>query len=569
MMCTSGCTTSASPRRCLAAASAIASSSSSRPSATFRRGPRAGSSFTFSRCAATARPGPPRPPASPASLASPASPALGLGRTGAAAAADRGAWAWAGASVQEGRGIGILNKTKAYRLQQHGYDTVDANRALGLPDDCREYDCVSDILNAFKIRSIALMTNNPRKISLLSGIGVQISSRVPCVVDSALVPVQARGYLQAKAERMGHLLVSPERAVMHDGHGHDVLTVQEGGQEAMVQMLAHLQACKEEHDREAEGAAPSAAESAAPALPRKSFVTLTYAQSLDGGIALQSQPGAEPQAPLCLSGAASMGMTHALRHLHEGIVVGIQTILADDPELTVRLAADGTSIPNVRPPSQQPVAVVLDSSLRLPPGSKLVAASKAGRRVIAVTVGQPFGVTGAAVVTPEMVQAAEQQGDDDGTRAMRGRCAKLLAAGVVVLAVGSTDRGREGSVVVSVPKMICALREHLGIASIMVEGGAYVIESFLEAAHNDEARGSMVDFLVVTVSPKLFLGKGAVQPQPVSVLDLSERHLGDAPPTFLLGGDIVVYSGAADARTGGGARITEVPDHAPTYPPKL
>ena len=76
---------------------------------------------------------------------------------------------------QEGRGIGLANKIHAYRLQEvDGLDTVDANRALGLPDDCREYSAVRNILNHLQIESVALLTNNPRKITKMNSLGTSI-----------------------------------------------------------------------------------------------------------------------------------------------------------------------------------------------------------------------------------------------------------------------------------------------------------------------------------------------------------------------------------------------------------
>ncbi|CAD7697075.1 unnamed protein product, partial [Ostreobium quekettii] len=83
---------------------------------------------------------------------------------------------------QEGRGIGLANKIAAYALQEEGLDTVDANRALGLPDDCREYSSVANILRDLRIKSIRLMTNNPRKISMLEDLGICITGRIPCIV---------------------------------------------------------------------------------------------------------------------------------------------------------------------------------------------------------------------------------------------------------------------------------------------------------------------------------------------------------------------------------------------------
>ena len=109
---------------------------------------------------------------------------------------------------QEGRGIGLANKLKAYSLQTAlGLDTVDANRALGLPDDLRSYNCVPAILESMQIQSIRLMTNNPRKQEVLERLGVEVSGRIPVVVQPNS-DLSAR-YLQTKAARMQHSLELP------------------------------------------------------------------------------------------------------------------------------------------------------------------------------------------------------------------------------------------------------------------------------------------------------------------------------------------------------------------------
>jgi GTP cyclohydrolase II len=102
---------------------------------------------------------------------------------------------------QEGRGIGLGNKIRAYELQSKGLDTVDANRGLGLPDDARSYDVARDMLDYFKVPSVQLMTNNPDKIEKLRELGVIVSGRIPTVVPSN--PFSA-GYLEAKRVRMAH-----------------------------------------------------------------------------------------------------------------------------------------------------------------------------------------------------------------------------------------------------------------------------------------------------------------------------------------------------------------------------
>jgi len=104
---------------------------------------------------------------------------------------------------QEGRGIGLANKIAAYSLQERGLDTVDANRALGLPDDCREYTSVLNIMQDLDIKSIQLITNNPRKIKELTALGIKITGRVPCVVE--VHNEHNLGYLQTKQNRMDHI----------------------------------------------------------------------------------------------------------------------------------------------------------------------------------------------------------------------------------------------------------------------------------------------------------------------------------------------------------------------------
>jgi GTP cyclohydrolase II len=104
---------------------------------------------------------------------------------------------------QEGRGIGLVNKIRAYDLQAHGHDTVDANRLLDLPDDLREYDGAAAMLEHLGVRSIRLLTNNPDKVEKLRRCGIQVDGRSP----SLIVPNQhSAGYLEAKRDRMNHAL---------------------------------------------------------------------------------------------------------------------------------------------------------------------------------------------------------------------------------------------------------------------------------------------------------------------------------------------------------------------------
>jgi len=180
----------------------------------------------------------------------------------------------------------------------------------------------------------------------------------------------------------------------------------------------------------------------------KPFVTLAYAQSVDGSIAL------EAGRPYPMSGPESMRMTHALRAAHDGILIGIGTLLSDDPRLTVRLV-EGRS----------PQPVVVDSRLRTPPAARLF--------------HRPEGEARRAA------WIATTEGADDGRRA--GREAK----GASVLRVPAWANGW-----VDLPALLERLAAQ-GIAHLMVEGGAKIITSFL--------RARLVDYAVVTVTPR-FLG---------------------------------------------------------------
>jgi 3,4-dihydroxy 2-butanone 4-phosphate synthase/GTP cyclohydrolase II len=103
----------------------------------------------------------------------------------------------------EGRGIGLINKLKAYRLQEQGLDTLDANLALGLPADDRDYSAAVAILEDLGLSEVRVITNNPDKITQLSGRGITVLERVPLVIGAGEFN---EGYLGAKRDRMGHIL---------------------------------------------------------------------------------------------------------------------------------------------------------------------------------------------------------------------------------------------------------------------------------------------------------------------------------------------------------------------------
>ncbi len=103
---------------------------------------------------------------------------------------------------QEGRGIGLLNKIKAYKLQEGGMDTVDANRHLGFEDDLRDYGFGAQILRHLGIKKLRLLTNNMKKLKCLSGYGLEVVERVPIVCE---VRPENEKYLKTKKEKMGHI----------------------------------------------------------------------------------------------------------------------------------------------------------------------------------------------------------------------------------------------------------------------------------------------------------------------------------------------------------------------------
>jgi len=104
---------------------------------------------------------------------------------------------------QEGRGIGLANKLRAYALQDRGFDTVEANEKLGFPPDLRDYGIGAQILVDLGVKTIDLLTNNPRKIVGLEAFGLTIRKRVPVRIKATR---HNRRYLTAKRDKLGHLL---------------------------------------------------------------------------------------------------------------------------------------------------------------------------------------------------------------------------------------------------------------------------------------------------------------------------------------------------------------------------
>lgn len=328
---------------------------------------------------------------------------------------------------QEGRGIGLLDKLRAYNLQDEGYDTVEANLLLGHEADARNYTVAALILGDLGIRSVRLLTNNPLKMESLQDLGVPVEERIP--LQTAVTPENAR-YLATKVERMRHLLeLDPT------------------------------------HTRR----------------PERPFVTLSYAQSLDGSITAQRGQ------PFAISGPESLRMTHQLRAEHDAILVGIGTLLADDPRLTVRLGEDA-------PPRHHPRPIVLDSTLRLPLTAKLLQNPQ-----------KPWVIT-------------TMQADN-------GRQQALEAAGAKVWRVPANAEGQ-----VALPPMLALLAQE-GIGRLMVEGGASIITHFLAQR--------LVDQLIITIAP-VFIGGFNVLNRLVRLNGHGEFPQLKTPHTQWFGKDMVI-----------------------------
>jgi GTP cyclohydrolase II len=104
---------------------------------------------------------------------------------------------------QEGRGIGLLNKLRAYELQDHGADTVEANEQLGFDADLRAYEMPGAVLRYLGVSAVRLMSNNPEKIQALEQAGIRVTERVPCIAEPS---GSTENYLRTKKEKLGHLL---------------------------------------------------------------------------------------------------------------------------------------------------------------------------------------------------------------------------------------------------------------------------------------------------------------------------------------------------------------------------
>ncbi|BEI80270.1 hypothetical protein CcaverHIS002_0107990 [Cutaneotrichosporon cavernicola] len=207
------------------------------------------------------------------------------------------------------------------------------------------------------------------------------------------------------------------------------------------------------------------------AFPRP-HITLTWAQSLDSKIA---GPGGKR---VMLSGPESMLMTHWLRTMHDAILIGVQTVIMDDPRLKIQLVPQGDQ--SLHPP--QPL--ILDPKLRMPPTARIISEWTAH--------GANSQLTGPRQVRQPWILC--------GTSADAGRAAALEAAGARVVRVELDKNGHIP------PASLPGIISSLGLGSVMIEGGSRVLSSFLHAGPRDDG-SALVDSIVVTVAP-MFIGEG-------------------------------------------------------------
>ena len=344
----------------------------------------------------------------------------------------------------EGRGIGLANKLRAYVLQDGGLDTLQANQHLGFPADQRTFADAAACLRALGVRSVRLMSNNPDKARALEDAGIHVLRVVglPTAAHSRNVR-----YLTTKQDNLGHRVPMGSPLIDEVSPPADI--------GALLGTVRPTET--------------------------KPYMVIKYAQTLDGRIATSTGDSR------WISGEEERRVSHGLRASCDAVVVGVGTVLRDDPQLTVRMV-----------PGASPIRVVLDSTLRIPDGS-LVLADDAATTIVTTDRSSP------------------------------GRRDDLRRRGVSVVVVPSGPRGVDLDVALQV------LRED-GIRSALVEGGARVITSFLSR--------NLADRLVVGIAPRL-IGSGTDAVHDLGVTDVSRSIRIERRAVHLAGEDVLIAGDVA------------------------
>jgi GTP cyclohydrolase II len=341
----------------------------------------------------------------------------------------------------EGRGIGLVNKLRAYMLQDVGLDTAEANHRLGFRVDERTFDDAVACLRALGVRSVRLMSNNPHKAHALTAGGIVVREVLGMPTAAHVRNIR---YLSTKQTVMGH--AAPMGAPPADGvrPPPDVST-----------LLGPVEA-----------------------KPTRPYIVLKYAQSLDGRIATATGDSK------WISGDEERRTSHALRAACDAVLVGVGTVVSDDPQLTVRMV-----------PGASPIRVVLDSALRIPDAARVLA--------------------GDAATTVVTTDASSPE-----------RRAELRRRGVSLVVVRPTPEG------VDLAEALRSLRRD-GIGSLLVEGGARVLTSFLSLG--------LVDRVVVGIAPRI-VGSGTDAVRDLGVTEIA-RSLRIERRVVHVAGDDVLISG--------------------------
>jgi GTP cyclohydrolase II len=344
----------------------------------------------------------------------------------------------------EGRGIGLANKLRAYVLQDDGLDTLQANQHLGFPADQRTFTDAAACLCALGLRSVRLMSNNPDKARALVDAGIRVVRVVGLPTAAHARNVR---YLTTKQDQMGHAVPMGTPLVRNVGPPANI-----GALLGTVRPT-----------------------------PTKPYVAVKYAQTLDGRIATSSGDSR------WISGEEERRVSHALRASCDAVLVGVGTVLADDPQLTVRMV-----------PGASPIRVVLDSTLRIPDRSRLLADD-------------------AATIVVTTSSSSTDRRDD------------LRRLGVSVLVAPAGPSG------VDLAAALSALRRE-GIRSVLVEGGGSVITSFLSL--------DLADRLVVGIAPRV-LGSGTDAVKDLGVTEVSRSLRIEHRVVHLAGEDVLIAGDVA------------------------